>query len=138
MKPPTIESNSPVEKHLCNDDSQVLFSFNLQLALRYLQAEKKYPKLATDQSLWLGATEFKQLGNNDGGYKNADVRGYQILIDYRSRSQVANQVTLTDVLEGKIAPNLVKDKIWLTLCAWPWHLQPRWHYVAASALGFFC
>jgi adenylate cyclase len=111
MKPPTIESNSPVEKHLCNDDSQVLFSFNLQLALRYLQAEKKYPKLAADQSLWLGETQLKQLGNNDGGYKNADVRGYQILINYRSRSQVANQVTLTDVLEGKIAPNLVKDKI---------------------------
>jgi adenylate cyclase len=111
MKPPKIESNSPVEKHLCNDDSQVLFSFNLQLALRYLQAHKIYPQLSTDKSLWLGATQLKQLGNNDGGYKNADVRGYQILINYRSQRQVAKQVTLTDVLEDKIDPNLVKDKI---------------------------
>ena len=111
MKPPAIESKSPTEKHLCNDNSQVLFSFNLQLALRYLQSEKIYPKLAPDKSLWLGKTQFKQLGANDGGYKNVDTRGYQILINYRARSKVANQVKLMDVLEGKVDPNLVKDKI---------------------------
>lgn len=111
MKPPIIEGNSGAKKHLCNDNSQVLFSFNLQLALRYLKPEKIYPKLASDQSLWLGKTQFKQLSVNDGGYKNADVRGYQILINYRARKNVANQVKLMDVLEGKIDPNLVKDKI---------------------------
>ena len=111
MKPPTIEGNSSVQKHLCNDSSQVLFSFNLQLALRYLQGQKISPKLAPDQSLWLGKTQLKQLASNDGGYRNADARGYQILINYRSRLQVANQVRITDVLEGKVDPNLVKDKI---------------------------
>lgn len=117
MKPPTMETNYPTttttttEKHLCNDNSQVLFSFNLQLALRYLQAQKIYPKLAKDQSLWLGKKQFKKLEINDGEYKNVDMRGYQILINYRSRSKVANQVKLTDVLAGKINPNLVKDKI---------------------------
>ena len=111
MKPPALESNSSVEKHLCNDNSQVLFSFNLQLALRYLQSEKIYPRLAPDKSLWLGKTQFKQLDANDGGYKNVDIRGYQILINYRARSKVANQVKLMDVLEGKVDPNLVKDKI---------------------------
>ncbi len=111
MKPPTIEGKSSVEKHLCNDSSQVLFSFNLQLALRYLQGQKISPKLAADQSLWLGKTQLKKLESNDGGYRNADARGYQILINYRSRLQVANQVRITDVLEGKIEPDLVKDKI---------------------------
>jgi adenylate cyclase len=111
MRPPKIENSSSVEKHLCNDNSQVLSSFNFQLALRYLQAHKIYPKLAADKSLWLGTTQFKPLGNNDGGYKNADVRGYQILINYRSQHQVAKQVTLTDILEGKIDTNSVKDKI---------------------------
>ncbi|MDQ2100835.1 MAG: CHASE2 domain-containing protein [Tychonema bourrellyi B0820] len=111
MKPPTIEGNLVAEKHLCNDNSQVLFSFNLQLALRYLKPEKIYPKLASDKSLWLGKTQFKQLSANDGGYKNVDVRGYQILINYRARKKVANQVKLMDILEGKIDPNLVKDKI---------------------------
>lgn len=111
MKPPIIEGKSSVEKHLCNDNSQVLFSFNLQLALRYLQGQKISPKLAPDQSLWLGKTQLKQLESNDGGYRNADARGYQILINYRSRLQVANQVRITDVLEGKVDPNLVKDKI---------------------------
>ncbi|MEG4282526.1 CHASE2 domain-containing protein [Microcoleus sp. A006_D1] len=111
MKPPTIEGRSSPEKHLCNDSSQVLASFNLQLTLRYLQGQKISPQLAPDQSLWLGKTQLKQLQSNDGGYSNADARGYQILINYRSRQQVAPQVTVTDVLEGKIDPNLVKDKI---------------------------
>lgn len=111
MKPPKIEARTSTEKHLCNDSSQVLASFNLQLTLRYLQGQKIFPQLAPDQSLWLGKTQFKQLKSNDGGYRNADVRGYQILINYRSRRQVANQVTITDVLEGKIDPKLVKNKI---------------------------
>ena len=111
MKPPTIEGNSSVDKHLCNDDSQVLASFHLQLALRYLQGQKIYPHIAPDKSLWLGKTQLKQLKSNDGGYTNVDARGYQILINYRSRRQVANQVRITDVLEGKVDPHLVKDKI---------------------------
>jgi adenylate cyclase len=111
MKPPKIKGRSSTEKHLCNDSSQVLASFNLQLTLRYLQGQKIFPQLAPDQSLWLGKTKLKQLKSNDGGYTNADVRGYQILINYRSRRQVANQVTITDVLEGKIDPKLVKNKI---------------------------
>ncbi|MDP8934537.1 MAG: CHASE2 domain-containing protein, partial [Cyanobacteriota bacterium] len=111
MKPPIIEGKSSIQKHLCNDNSQVLASFNLQLALRYLQRQKIYPKLAPDQSFWLGKTKLKELESNDGGYSHADVRGYQILINYRSRRQVANQVRITDVLEGKVDPNLVKDKI---------------------------
>jgi adenylate cyclase len=110
MKPPAIQV-SPNEKHLCNDNSHVLASFNLQLALRYLEAEKILPQVKPDQTLWLGSTPIKQLANNEGGYKTADVRGYQILINYRSRRQPAHQVRLTDVLEGKIDPNLVKDKV---------------------------
>ncbi|MEG4232315.1 CHASE2 domain-containing protein [Microcoleus sp. Pol11C3] len=111
MKPPRMEGKSSVKKHLCNDNSQVLYSFNLKLALRYLEGQKIYPKLAPDQSLWLGKTQLKQLESNDGGYTNVDTRGYQILINYRSRRQVANQVRITDVLEGKVDPQLVKDKI---------------------------
>ncbi|MEG5056332.1 CHASE2 domain-containing protein [Microcoleus sp. A2-C5] len=111
MKPPTIKGESSVEKHLCNDNSQVLTSFNLQLSLRYLQKQKISPQLAPDQSLWLGKTKLKKLETNDGGYRNIDNRGYQILINYRSRSKVANQVTIMDVLEGKVDPKLVKDKI---------------------------
>ncbi|MEG3847175.1 CHASE2 domain-containing protein [Microcoleus sp. herbarium19] len=111
MRPPAIEGNSPSKKHLCNDNSQIIASFNLQLALRYLEPQGITGRTEADNSLWLGATQLTQLRNNDGAYKNADARGYQILINYRSRRKVANQVTLTDILEGKIDPNLVKDKI---------------------------
>jgi adenylate cyclase len=110
MKPPDIEVKD-AKKHLCNDSSQVLSSFNLQLALRYLQADGIQPRLDAKESLWLGSTQIKKLEDYDGGYKKVDLRGYQILINYRARERVANQVKLTDVLEGKIDPKLVKDKV---------------------------
>jgi CHASE2 domain-containing sensor protein len=54
---------------------------------------------------------FTQLQANSGGYQTIDAQGYQILLNYRSARNVARQVTLTQVLTGKIDPNWVKDKI---------------------------
>lgn len=112
MKPPaSTGKSSPPEPHLCNDSSQVIFSFGLQLALQYLQTQGIQPENAPDGSLKLGTTVFTPLKSNDGGYSHADDRGYQLLINYRSPRDVAKQVNLTDVLEGKLDPNLVKDRI---------------------------
>lgn len=112
MKPPAIERTSSLpEIHPCNDSSQVLFSFSLQLALRYLQAKGIQPENTPDGSLKLGSTVFQPLKADDGGYNHADDRGYQILINYRSPRDIAKFVNLTDIREGKIDPNLVKDRI---------------------------
>ena len=48
--------------------------------------------------------------SNDGGYINADDRGYQFLIDYGSRS-VFPSFTLADLLEGKIDQDVVENGI---------------------------
>ena len=96
---------------ICDDSSAQLLSLSFQSALRYLQVRKIQPEFTTADELKLGSTVFRSLKENDGGYQNADVGGYQILLNYRSPETVAKQVTLTQVLEGKIDPNWIKDRI---------------------------
>lgn len=112
MKPPALnDKNLSTEVHLCNDTSNTLFSFALLLALSYLQTKQITPELTPDQSLKIGSTVIRKLQANDGGYKNIDDRGYQLLINYRSARNIAKLVNLTDVIENKIDPSFVKDKI---------------------------
>ena len=110
-------SNTPASSsrantdNICDDSSTQLLSLSFQLALRYLQVRKIQPEFTTADELKLGSTVFRPLEENDGGYQNADVGGYQILLNYRSPETAAKQVTLTQVLEGKIDPNWIKDRI---------------------------
>ncbi len=95
--------NAPGEK------CQTLFSFNLQLAFQYLAAKGIHPE--DSEVLQLGNTAFHRLPASAGSYQQADTRGYQILLNYRSPSTVAQQVTLSDVLIGNIDPKLVKNRL---------------------------
>ncbi len=62
----------------------------------------------------LGTTVFKPLEPNAGGYRNIDARGHQVLLNYRSSPSpldVAERVTLTQIFNGQLNPNAVKDRI---------------------------
>ena len=91
----------------CNTDK----SFSLRLALRYLAYEGIQLKLTPDEYFQLGSIVFKTLEENTGGYHQVDARGHQVLLNYRSSDQVARQVTLADVLNNKLTPELVKNRI---------------------------
>ncbi|MEQ9620974.1 CHASE2 domain-containing protein [Coleofasciculus chthonoplastes] len=110
-------SNTPADSSdantdsLCDDSSGPLLSLGFQLALRYLQPLLIQPEFTTADELMLGSTVFSRIKENDGGYQKADVGGYQILLNYRSAETVAKQVTLTQVLEGKIDPTWINDRI---------------------------
>ncbi|GCL42940.1 CHASE2 domain-containing serine/threonine-protein kinase [Dolichospermum planctonicum] len=94
-----------------SDNCQTPYSLSWQLATKYLAVGGIQPQLTTKKELKLRDVVFKPLETHSGGYENADTRGYQILLNYRSHRQIAPQVTLTDILTGKIQPNLVKDRI---------------------------
>lgn len=81
------------------------------LAIRYLQAENIYPAFTSEGYLQLGNTVFEPLNNHTGFYHNIDARGHQIPLNYRSRQQVADSVTVTDFLEGRITADQVRDRI---------------------------
>lgn len=93
------------------DEKTTLYSFSLQVALRYLKQKGISPQFTKTDELQLGQTQFQWLAFNSGGYQNIDDGGYQILLNYRSANNVARRVSLTQVLKRQIDPNWVKDKI---------------------------
>jgi adenylate cyclase len=94
------------------DGDNVFYSFSLRLALLYLQHEGILPQPdpARPELLRLGKVTIERFLSNDGGYRNADDRGYQFLIDYGSRTAFPS-FTLADLLEGKIESDIVQDGI---------------------------
>jgi CHASE2 domain-containing sensor protein/tRNA A-37 threonylcarbamoyl transferase component Bud32 len=91
----------------------VYHSFSLRLALAYLAEQNISPinSSSNPDYIEINGTVFPPLEPNDGGYNQEDTNGYQILLDYRSGQEVARQVTFTDVLNGTIQPEWIRDKI---------------------------
>ena len=90
------------------------YALSSQLALRYLAAKGISLQITTEGYLQLGTTIFKPLEAHTGGYQNIDAWGHQVLLNYRSyrsASDFAPQVTLTQVLNGQLNPDAVKDKV---------------------------
>jgi CHASE2 domain-containing sensor protein len=82
-------------------------SFGFQLALNYLNIQPKF----TPEGMQVGKTLFKRLETDSGGYQGIDANGFQILLNYRSGKNVAQQVSLSDVLGDRIQPSWVKNRI---------------------------
>jgi len=106
-----ILSMGIVGNSACNTPSkfnhQIQYSFSLKVAIKYLESKGikvRHNPLQIDNFSW------KRLGKDTAGYQNEDFRGNQILINYRNSENLAQQVSMTEVLSG-IERNLVKDKI---------------------------
>lgn len=110
MTPPA-DSGSVIKKNICNDPNNTLLSLSFNLALIYLQKLKIEPSLTDAGDLKLGSTILPKFQSHMGGYRKADTGGYQLLLRYRSPDHPAVQVRLTDVLNGKVAPDLIRDRI---------------------------
>ncbi|MGI2904371.1 CHASE2 domain-containing protein [Tolypothrix sp. VBCCA 56010] len=106
------------------------YALNAQLAFHYLQSEGISVGYTQQGELQLGKVVFRQLRSRSvsiraaspvgegeshtGGYQQIDDNGYQILLNYRSSpspKEVAEQVSLKDVLTGKVNPDAVKNRI---------------------------
>ncbi|OYD99997.1 CHASE2 domain-containing protein [Nostoc sp. 'Peltigera membranacea cyanobiont' 232] len=87
------------------------FAFSLQLASLYLRPSGIQPKFTPEGNLQLGKTIFPSLKSRSGGYHDIDANGGQILLNYRSLKQIAQQVKLTQFLASPINPSAIKDKI---------------------------
>ncbi|NEQ08140.1 MULTISPECIES: CHASE2 domain-containing protein [unclassified Moorena] len=109
-------------------------SFSARVALHYLAQDRIKAKTIAMNKIRLGKTVLTELSANAGGYHNRDYRGFQVLLNYRKT--VARRVTVTEVLEGKVKPEWVKDKIVLigitARIAKDYHLTPysalEWPY----------
>ncbi|HBB36144.1 MAG TPA: adenylate/guanylate cyclase domain-containing protein [Cyanobacteria bacterium UBA8803] len=108
-----LDPDGTVRRNLmyANTGEAVLTSFSLRLALAYLAGEGIEPQLTPTNEIQFNKTAFAKLKDTSGGYQTIDASGYQVMLNYRSARNVARQVTLTQILTGKIEPNWVKDKI---------------------------
>jgi CHASE2 domain-containing sensor protein len=91
------------------------FSLPLLLAERYLAAENSALVMENGrrdlEAIRFGNTELTRFRQNAGGYVRVDDRGNQILINYHTGKPAFQTVSLSDVLQGKISPNQIRDRL---------------------------
>jgi CHASE2 domain-containing sensor protein len=101
---------SPNPESFCVTD----VSFSLRIAQLYLDAQGIYAHRNEAGELEIGDVVFKRLDAQSGGYQQLDTMGYQILLNYRASNPIAQTITLTELLQGKLdnkLPDLVRDRI---------------------------
>lgn len=90
------------------------YAFSTKLAFRYLYTKKIEPKFTPDKNLQLGTKILPSIGDRTGGYQPIDAAGSQILINYRAvpdPRDIAQRVTLQDILNDKVNPQAIQNRI---------------------------
>jgi len=96
-----------------DDGKDVFHSFSLRLALLFLRSRgiAPSPDIQNPQHLRLGNTTVPPLESNDGGYRDADARGYQYLLDYRATGSAFLSYTMGELLGGHVQEEAIRDRI---------------------------
>ncbi len=97
-----VDSASPCESK---------YSFAWKLAVSYLTESGIQQDFTPDNYLKLGKVVFKTLEKNTGSYHNINASGHQILLNYRASEEIAEKVTLQEILNNQFNTNLVKNRI---------------------------
>lgn len=92
-----------------------ILSLSARLALLYLAAEQVELEVldAAKSRVKLGKTIYEPMPATDGSYVGADVGGYQVMANFRNLKAMPSfrSVSFTDVLDGKLPPNFVRDRV---------------------------
>ncbi|NER82141.1 MAG: CHASE2 domain-containing protein [Leptolyngbya sp. SIO1D8] len=87
------------------------YSFSLRLAAKWM-AQQGTVITTTDNQEWqFGDIVLRRLPHRYGAYQSLDGVSNQLLLNYRNMSQPAQQVTITEVLEGQVQPALIRNRI---------------------------
>jgi len=123
VAPPSLPGD--LTQNPCQNPQEPIFSLGFQLARQYLAVEGIPLTLTATDEIQLGGLVLPPLTSTDGGYQRADTSGYPILLQYRSGDRIAEQVTLSDLLNNRVEPEQIRDRIVLM------------GYVAESAKDLF-
>ncbi len=84
-----------------------------RMALKYLEAEGMTLESIDpqQQKFRLGKEVYLPLKNQEAGYPDADLGGYQILLNWHGTEAAFRTVTMRDVLAGRIPVNLMRDRM---------------------------
>jgi adenylate cyclase len=94
-------------------DGETRPSFGLLLALGYLARRGILPQPgeADPAHLRLGRATLAPFEATDGGYAQADAAGFQLLLDFRRGEEPFPKLDLTTLLEGRVPPDALADRI---------------------------
>lgn len=107
-------------------NDQPTVSFGMRLASMYLEEQDiiSQPSPTNPLMFHLGQGTFQPFQANDGGYVDelkplaapwvtqpTDDGGYQILLNYRGPALTFPRVSLTEVIEDRIPPDLMRDRL---------------------------
>ncbi|MEA5574604.1 CHASE2 domain-containing protein [Calothrix sp. UHCC 0171] len=95
------------------EDGKIKAGLATRMALKYLEADKISLELVDEKQLkfQLGKAIYQPLKNQEAGYSDGDVGGYQILLNWHGSEVAFKTVTMRDVLAGKIPANLMGDRM---------------------------
>lgn len=93
------------------EGNEGLPSLGLAVAMLYLKERGITPQADKQGFLRLGKTVFTPFEKNDGGYVRADAGGYQILLNYRGPARIFENVSVMDILNNRVSPDLIRDRI---------------------------
>ncbi len=88
-------------------------SLSLRLALKYLNISEANE--ADNGNINIGTREVEVLGNSFGGYRSSqaqeNLRGFQVMLNYRNATQVAPEVSLDDFLSDRVKQQAIAGKV---------------------------
>ncbi|NET47365.1 MAG: CHASE2 domain-containing protein [Merismopedia sp. SIO2A8] len=109
---PTHPPDDWIRRHLCNNPDAQPISLALAAALAYLEAEGMDAQKTEYDEIQLGpAILLPVFEGQYGGYHQTDATDYQVMLNYRSASEAVRVVTLTDVMQGKVEPDWIEDRV---------------------------
>lgn len=95
------------------EDRKIKAGLATRVALKYLEAENITLETVSEKLLRfrLGKTVYEPLKNAEAGYSNADVGGYQVLLNWYGSETAFHTVSMRDVIAGKVPTNLMRDRM---------------------------
>ena len=108
------EPNVPMPvAHLCNqvEATNQLVSLALATSLSYLEVDGVFAEPTAAGEIQLGAAVLKRLGDRAAGYHATGATDYQILLNYRSETNAVRQVGISEVLNGTVNPDWIRDRL---------------------------
>ena len=88
------------------------YSLGLRLSLQVLR-NRYGPDIfqPSAEGLTIAGKLLPTLAPNMGGYQNEDMGGYQVMLQYRTNNDAIRQVSLRDVLDGRVQPDWFRHKV---------------------------
>lgn len=111
-----VDADGKVRRNLLSyytADGQTRYSLGVHLALNYLKDRRITLEIVDDHKKHyrLGKKIFTPFRGNDGGYVRTNSGGYQILLNYRGQQDTFDTVSLKQVLENQVDPELIRNRL---------------------------